>query len=146
MLRENTQNQRPGKCRFFPFFFFFLRQMDYDVRWSFFFSEFRKRRFRKKKSRAKIFGKGFKGFFPLLGWDFRQPKHPRFCLLMLFLVTHTFVTQAKLGFFIGNFCCFFFGERSDCLKIWSFSGFKVVFLLPQLGEDSTVSLRVVGCF
>ena len=94
-----------------------------------------------------FFGKGFKGFFSVAGWDFRQPKHPRFCLLMLFLVTHTFVTQAKLGFFIGNFCWFFFGERSDCLKIYSFSGFKVVFFATTtLGEDSTVSLRVVGCF
>ena len=112
----------------------------------FFFLSFGNEGFAKKKAGQKFLARGSKVFFPLLGWDFRQPKHPRFCLLMLFLVTHTFVTQAKLGFFIGNFCCFFFGERSDCLKIWSFSGFKVVFLLPQLGEDSTVSLRVVGCF
>lgn len=68
----------PGRCRFSSLFVFFSVDDGYmscQMEFIFiFFSEFRKRRFRKKNAGQTFLARGSKVFFPLLGWDFRQPK------------------------------------------------------------------------
>lgn len=123
---ENTQNQRfSRKMPFFlPFCFFFPSMMDIcHVRWSlflFFFLSFGNEGFEKKNAGQTFLARGSKVFFPLLGWDFRQPK-----------TSEVLLADAVFGH--SHFC--------DASETWIFHWHFAVFRRPAgLVEDLTTFL------
>lgn len=82
----------------------------------FFFSEFRKRRFRKKKSRAKIFGKGFKGFFSVAGLGFSPTKTSEVLLADAVFGHSHFCDASETWIFHWKFLLFFFRRKVGLLE------------------------------